>query len=75
MARVYRLAGICTVGDADMLRWVAGGAAMGLRFEPSATAGFAGPHHLTTSAAGTAFLAAVATLSDAFDLPKEIVHD
>ncbi|WP_425101998.1 D-serine ammonia-lyase [Tropicibacter sp. S64] len=52
-----RLAGVCTVGDADMLRWVAKGAAQGQRFEPSATAGFAGPLHLMTSAAGKAFQA------------------
>ncbi|EBA08642.1 D-serine ammonia-lyase [Sagittula stellata] len=52
-----RLAGVCTVGDADMLRWVACGAAQGLRFEPSATAGFAGPLHLVTSGAGAAFRA------------------
>ena len=52
-----RLAGVCTVGDADMLRWVAAGAAQGLRFEPSATAGFAGPLHLMASAAGAGFRA------------------
>ena len=52
-----RLAGVCTVGDADMLRWVGTGAAQGLRLEPSATAGFAGPCHLMDSAAGAAFRA------------------
>ena len=52
-----RLAGVCTVGDADMLRWVAAGYAHGLQFEPSATAGFAGPQHLMNSAAGKAFRA------------------
>lgn len=65
-----RLAGVCTVGDADMLRWVAAGHAHGLRFEPSATAGFAGPHHLMNSAAGTAFRAAhMANVP-----PENIVH-
>lgn len=53
----HRLAGICTVGDADMLRWVAMGAAQGLKFEPSATAGFAGPLHLMSSAAGASLRA------------------
>lgn len=52
-----RLAAVCTVGDADMLRWVAAGHAHGLQFEPSATAGFAGPQHLMNSAAGKAFRA------------------
>jgi D-serine dehydratase len=52
-----RLAGVCTVGDADMLRWVAAGHDHGLHFEPSATAGFAGPHHLMHSAMGKAFRA------------------
>ena len=70
-ARMHdRLAGVCTVGDADMLRWVAAGATHGLQFEPSATAGFAGPHHLMHSATGKAFRAAhMANVP-----PENIVH-
>jgi len=57
-ARMHdRLAGVCTVGDADMLRWVAAGHDHGLHFEPSATAGFAGPQHLMHGATGKAFRA------------------
>jgi D-serine dehydratase len=65
-----RLAGICTVGDADMLRWVAAGTGHKMQFEPSATAGFAGPQHLMNSAAGAAFRARHMPDVD----PADIIH-
>ena len=70
-ARMHdRLAGVCTVGDADMLRWVAAGHAHGLQFEPSATAGFAGPQHLMHGATGKAFR----TAHMPHVAPENIVH-
>ena len=46
------------------------GHAHGLQFEPSATAGYAGPHHLMHSAAGAAFR----TAHMANAAPENIVH-
>ncbi|WP_114007713.1 D-serine ammonia-lyase [Cohaesibacter intestini] len=51
-----RLAGVYTVGDEDLFRWVATayhGAS--LQLEPSATIGFAGPHFIANSLEGQAF--------------------
>ncbi len=51
-----RLAGVYSVGDDDLFRWVAmayHGAS--LQLEPSATIGFAGPHFLLNSASGKRF--------------------
>ncbi|MFT3687525.1 D-serine ammonia-lyase [Paenirhodobacter sp.] len=39
----HRLAGVYTVTDGDLFRWLAFAAGQGLRLEPSAAAGFAGP--------------------------------
>lgn len=52
-----RLAGVLTVTDDDLFRWLALAAAQGLRLEPSAASGFGGPAMLTGTAAGQDFLA------------------
>ncbi len=50
-----RLAGVLTVADADLLRWVTIGADNGLRLEPSAASGFGGPLMLMSTVAGQSF--------------------
>lgn len=53
-----RLAGVFTVGDDDLFRWLALAAEAGLRLEPSAASGFGGPAMLAGTAAGRGFCAA-----------------
>lgn len=52
-----RLAGVFTVSDDDLFRWVAMADAEGLRLEPSAASGFGGPRMLQGTEAGRAFCA------------------
>ena len=53
-----RLAGVYTVGDDDLFRWVSLAYDLcGLQIEPSAAIGFDGPHFLLNSPAGRAFCA------------------
>ncbi|WP_118136128.1 D-serine ammonia-lyase [Oceanicella sp. SM1341] len=53
-----RLAGVFTVGDDDLMRYLAlAHDAAGLQLEPSATAGFAGAHFTARSPQGAAFRA------------------
>jgi len=52
-----RLAGVLTVGDDDLFRWLAIGETVGLRLEPSAASGFGGPFMLRETEAGRAFCA------------------
>lgn len=52
-----RLAGVYTVGDDDLFRWVSlAYEKCGLQIEPSAAIGFGGPHFLQNSPTGRAFL-------------------
>ncbi|WP_102225700.1 D-serine ammonia-lyase [Acidimangrovimonas sediminis] len=53
----HRLAGVLTVTDDDLFRWLARAHAAGLRVEPSAASGFAGPALLAGSAEGRDFAA------------------
>ncbi|OCX60992.1 D-serine ammonia-lyase [Thioclava sp. SK-1] len=51
-----RLAGVFTVGDEDLFRWLAAAQQAGLRLEPSAAAGFGGPMLMADAPAGQAFM-------------------
>ncbi len=51
-----RLAGVLTVCDDDLFRWLAAADEAGLRLEPSAASGFGGPAMLAATAEGRAFL-------------------
>ncbi|ANT63514.1 D-serine ammonia-lyase (plasmid) [Salipiger sp. CCB-MM3] len=52
-----RLAGVFTVGDDDLFRWLALAETKGLRLEPSAASGFGGPQMLMNTHEGRAFRA------------------